>query len=159
MRFWKVKLQAKKTAHFRPVVKPEDKECLATYMKVGDCEVWTLWDSGSTTMGITLSYAQVANMRVFPLKDPHILQLGTIGSRASVNYSLNILINAPGIEGKTYVDVANFDCYNMIVSTLFMRANKVILDFEQNVHSNCTWGSYLCMTSSIRWCRWLTMSI
>jgi len=33
---------------------------------------------------------------------------------------------------KMYVDVANFDCYNMIVGTLFMREHGVKLDFEKN---------------------------
>ena len=50
--FRKVKLRAEKTARYRPVVKPEDKECLATYVKIGECEAWTLWDSGSTTTGV-----------------------------------------------------------------------------------------------------------
>jgi hypothetical protein len=53
------------------MVKPEDKECLATYVKVGNCEAWTLWDSGSTMTFITPSFAQVADVRVFPLEDPH----------------------------------------------------------------------------------------
>ena len=117
----------------RPVVKPEDKECLATYVKVGNCEAWTLWDSGSTTTGITPSFAQVADMRVFPLEDPHILQLGTIGSRAMVNYGSEVLVEALGIKSKAYVDVANFDRYDMIIGTPFMRMNKVHLDFENNV--------------------------
>jgi len=64
----------------RPQVKPEDKECLATWTKVGNLEVWTLWDSGSTTSGITPSYAELAKIVVDTLTDPHILQLGTVGS-------------------------------------------------------------------------------
>jgi len=52
-----------------------------------------LWDSGSTTMGITPSFVDVAKITVFPLKNYHVLQLGTVGSRASVNFG-------------TYVDVA-----------------------------------------------------
>ena len=31
-----------------------------------------------------------------------------------------------------YMDVANFDRYNMIVRTLYMWNNKVHLDFEDN---------------------------
>ena len=131
--FQKVKLQAEQTAHFRPVVRLENKECLATYVKVGDCKVWALWDSGSMMMGITPSYAEAANARVFLLKDPHMLQLGMIGSHALVNYGLNVLVKAPGIKGETYVDVANFNHYNMIIYTPFMRNNKVKLDFEHNI--------------------------
>ena len=131
--FQKVKLQAERTTHFRPAVRPEDKECLATYVKVGDCEAWALWDSGSMMMGITPSYAEAVNMRVFLLKDPHMSQLGMIGSCTLVNYGLNVLVKAPGIEGETYVDVVNFDHYDMMIGTLFMRNNKVKLDFEHNV--------------------------
>ncbi|KAF8230435.1 hypothetical protein L208DRAFT_1281914, partial [Tricholoma matsutake] len=67
---------------------------------------------------------------VFPLTNPYMLQLGTVGSRATVNYGTDITLEAPGISDRTYVDIANFDCYNMIIGTPFMNKNKVILDFE-----------------------------
>jgi hypothetical protein len=47
---------------------------------IGGCEAWTLWDSGSTTTGLTPTFAQIADIRVFPLMKPHVLQLGTVGS-------------------------------------------------------------------------------
>jgi hypothetical protein len=62
VQFHKVKLQADRTACYRPIVKPEDKECLATYVKVGKCEAWTLWDSGSMTTGITPAFGEVADI-------------------------------------------------------------------------------------------------
>ena len=130
--FCKVKLQAEKTARHRPIVKPEDKECLATYVKIGECEAWTLWDSGSTTTGITPSFAEVANIWVFPLADPHILQLGTIGSHATVNFGTDIKVEIPGGKDNIYVDIANFDRYDMIIGTPFMHKNKVLLDFDKN---------------------------
>jgi len=63
----------------RPLVKSEDKECLATWTQVGGLRAWTLWDSGSTTSGITPQYAELAKIVVDTLADPHILQLGTVG--------------------------------------------------------------------------------
>ena len=48
----------------RPKVKLEDKECLVTWIKVGNLEAWTLWDSGSTTTGITPAYAELAKIVV-----------------------------------------------------------------------------------------------
>jgi hypothetical protein len=129
-RFRKVQLRAEKTARPRPEVPLEEKECLATLIKIGECEAWTLWDSGSTTTGITPAFAQVADIRVFPLSNPHMLQLGTIGSRASVNFGADIEMKAPGISCNTYVDIANFDRYDMIIGTPFMYRNKVVLDFE-----------------------------
>jgi hypothetical protein len=113
-------------------VKKEDKECLATFVNVGGFKAWTLWDSGSTTTGITPTFAQVADIPVFPLLDPHILQLGTIGSRSVVNYGTEVEVTAPGARGQIYMDIANFDRYDMIIGTPYMRHNKVQLDFEND---------------------------
>ena len=78
--FRKVQLRADKTTRPQLEYTPEEKECLATFVSIGGCEAWTLWDSGSTTMGLTPAFAQVADIRVFPLANPHTLQLGTVGS-------------------------------------------------------------------------------
>lgn len=61
-----------------------------------------------------------------------MLQLGTIGSRSTVNYGTESWVKAPGIDTTAYLDVANFDRYDMIIGTPFMRQNKVWLDFESN---------------------------
>ncbi|KAF8223419.1 hypothetical protein L208DRAFT_1316812, partial [Tricholoma matsutake] len=128
--FQKVHLCADKTAKPQPEHTLEEKECLATFASIGGCEVWTLWDSGSTTMGRTPAFAQVADIQVFPLTNPHLLQLGTVGSWATMNYSVDIRLEALGIINDTYVDIVNFDHYDMIIGTPFMHRNKVILDFE-----------------------------
>lgn len=130
--FRKVHLRASKQARARPEFGPELKECLASFITVGNCEAWTLWDSGSTTTGLTPAFADVARIKVFPLLSPIVLQLGTIGSRATVNYGSEPTISLPGFKGSTYMDVANFDRYDMIIGTPFMRMNKVHLDFETN---------------------------
>jgi len=77
---YKVTLQADKTACKQPTNSQDEKRCLATYVNIGGHEAWTLWDLGCTTSGITPAFAQVADIPVFPLANPHILQLGTIGS-------------------------------------------------------------------------------
>lgn len=128
----KVQLRLEGKPRERPTIPQEMKECLATYVKVGDSEAWTLWDSGSTTTGMSPAYAEVANLSAFPLVKPIILQLGTIGSRATVNYGAEVNINIPGCDTLEYVDIANFDRYDMIIGTPFMRRNKVHLDFENN---------------------------
>ena len=93
---------------------------------------WTLWDSGSTTTGITPTFAQVAEITVFPLSNTHTLQLGTVGSCSTMNYGTETLVTAPGVNSTIYMDIANFDRYDMIVGTPFMRANRVHLDFEHD---------------------------
>jgi hypothetical protein len=101
-------------------------------VNVGGINAWTLWDSGSTTTGITPTFAQVANILVFPLNDPHVLQLGMIGSRSIVNYGTEVNVTTHGSNGVIYMDVVNFDHYDMIIGTPYMRANRVQLDFKNN---------------------------
>ena len=77
-------------------------------------------------------FAQVTKIPVFPLSHPHILQLGTIGSHSSVNYGTEVKVQAHGTNSIIYMDIANFNHYDMIIGTLFMRKNKVNLAFEND---------------------------
>jgi hypothetical protein len=38
-----------------------------------------------------------------------------------------------GTLRREYVDIANFDCYDMIIGMPFMRSRKVILNFENDM--------------------------
>jgi hypothetical protein len=58
----------------------EEKEYLTTFVNIREFKAWALWDSCSTTIGITPTFSQVADIPVFPLLDPHVLQLRMIGS-------------------------------------------------------------------------------
>ena len=115
-----------------PVVSPHLKECLATFITVGGHQVWILWDTRSTMMGITPLFVDVVKITIFPLKNPHVLRLGTVGSRASVNFGMYIEVVTHGKLHQEYVDMANFDQYNMIIGMPFMRSHKVVLDFEND---------------------------
>jgi len=135
---WDVKMRravmtVSKESHPRPTFPPNVKECLATFVKVIGQEAWTLWDSGSTTTGIIPPFIDMAKIVIFPLKNPHVLRLGTVGSRASVNFGAYVDVAMHGLSQREYVDVANFDCYNMIIGTPFMRSRKVILNFENDI--------------------------
>jgi len=92
---WTV-MKISKEARVRPVVPSQLKECLATFTMVGGHKAWALWDSGSMMTGITPSFVDVVKITVFPLKNPHVLQLETIGSHASVNFG-------------TYVEIATHE--------------------------------------------------
>ncbi len=127
----KLKLSHKR--RMRPPTAPEEKECLATWVGVNGLNAWALWDSGSTTTGITPAFAEIAKVHVDTLEDPHILQLGTIGSRSTIKYGADVDIEIADLETTTYVDIANFDRYDMIIGTPFLRKNKVVLDFIKNV--------------------------
>ena len=104
----------------RPVVKPEEKECLVTWVKVRELEAWTLWDSGSTMSGITPTFAEI-KILLDTLEDPHILQLGTVGSRSIIKYGADVEIKVADLAFTSYVDVANFDRYDMIIGTPLLR--------------------------------------
>ncbi|KAF8229805.1 hypothetical protein L208DRAFT_1284849 [Tricholoma matsutake] len=132
IRLRKAHVKTSKTAHPRPIITQEDKECLATFMSIGGFKAWTLWDSGSTTTGIMPTFAQVAEITAFPLSNPHTLQLGMVGSHSTVNFGTETLVMAPGVNSTIYMDIVNFDCYDMIIGTPFMRANRVHLDSEHN---------------------------
>ncbi|KNZ80090.1 hypothetical protein J132_07378 [Termitomyces sp. J132] len=90
-----------------------------------------LWNSGSTTR-ITPSFTHVAEIQVALLATLITLQLGTIGSCSIVNHIARVTMKIPGEICNVYVDIANFDHYDMIVGTLFMRIHKVLLDFANN---------------------------
>ncbi|KAG6822506.1 hypothetical protein H0H92_013597 [Tricholoma furcatifolium] len=131
VRMRKVRILTTKESMTRPIYRSEDKECLATWEEINGVQAWTLWDSGSTTSGVTPAFAQVAKMRVSPLENPITLQLGTIGSRSIVNYGAMAAMKTSGFVGETYVDIANFDRYDCILGTPFMHQNKVVLDFDK----------------------------
>ena len=82
------------------------------------------------TTGTTPSFIDVAKIKVFLLLNLHILQLGTVGSRAAVNFGTYVHISMHGMSHEEYVDVANFDHYDKIIGTPFIHARKVILNFE-----------------------------
>ena len=128
----KYKVLHSERTRMRPRMQPHEKECLATWVKVGSLEAWTLWDSGSTTTGITPAFAEHAGIRMDTLEDPHILQLGTVGSRSSIKYGADVNIQVAEVNTTSYVDMANFDRYDMIIGTPWMRKHKVILDFAEN---------------------------
>ncbi|KAG6871124.1 hypothetical protein C0995_007994 [Termitomyces sp. Mi166 len=116
----------------RPQYTPQEKECLVTYVEVNGHPAWTLWDSGSTTMGITPQFAHVNAIHIHELSKHLMLQLGTVGSRAMVQFGAEVKIKALGHPTTEYVNIANFDCYDMIIGMPYMHKNNVILDFVKN---------------------------
>ncbi|KAG6858981.1 hypothetical protein C0995_012464, partial [Termitomyces sp. Mi166 len=113
----------------RPQYTPQEKECLVTYVEVNGHPAWTLWDSGSTTMGIMPQFVHVNAICIHELSEPLMLQLGTVGSRTMVQFSMEVKIRALEHLTKEYVDIANFNRYDMIIGTPFMHKNKVTLNF------------------------------
>ncbi|KAG6867764.1 hypothetical protein C0995_004587, partial [Termitomyces sp. Mi166 len=80
----------------RPQYTPQEKECLVTYVEVNVHPAWTLWNSGSTTTGITPQFAHVNTIHIHELSEPLMLQLRTVGSHAMVQFSMEVKIKALG---------------------------------------------------------------
>ncbi|KAG6873868.1 hypothetical protein C0993_000984 [Termitomyces sp. T159_Od127] len=77
-------------------------------------------------------FTHVNAIRIHELMEPLMLQLGTVGSCAIVQFGVDVRVKMLGQLMKEYVDIANFDRYDMIIGTPFMRKNKVSLDFVNN---------------------------
>jgi len=72
-------------------------------------------------------------MRIHTLDKRVPLQLGTVGSRASINYGTWTTVKLGGrMEARYYLDVVNIDWYDVILGAPFMRKFGVCLDFEAN---------------------------
>ena len=107
--------------------------CLAAYVVVNGIEAFTLFDSGSSADVISPDFAHVSDARVYALDRPVPLQLGTVGSRASINYGTRVPVTIGGnTEERYYLDVVNIDRYDVILGAPSMRRFGVHLDFERN---------------------------
>ena len=102
-----------------------------TLLRVNDLDVVTLWDSGSTSTAMSPAFADISKALVARLVNPVVLQLGTVGSWAKINFGSTSHIAADGYAGPKYFDIVNIDKYDVIMGTPFMHRNKVILDFDQ----------------------------
>lgn len=124
----KIRLRIQKDSYNHPIT--ADKRCLVTLLQVNGLEAVTLWDSGSTSTAMSPAFADISKALVSRLRNLVILQLGTVGSRARINFGTTSTITSQGYSGPEYFDVINIDKYDVIVGTPFMHCNKVVLDFE-----------------------------
>ncbi|KAG6895582.1 hypothetical protein C0992_000528, partial [Termitomyces sp. T32_za158] len=136
---------------------PQEKECLVTYVEVNEHPAWTLWDSRGTTMGIMPQFAHVNAIHVHELTEPFMLQLGTVGSCAVVQFGVEVKVKVLGQPMKEYVDIANFNRYNIIIGMLFMHKNKVKLDFVNNqvvINGTLLRAERIVLADTDRWLWW-----
>ena len=107
--------------------------CLAVFVEINGMEAFTLFDSGSSADTISPDFAQVSDTRIYTLDKPVPLQLGTVGSRASINYGTQTSVEIGGKKvEKYYLDVVNIDRYDAILGAPFMREFGIRLDFTTN---------------------------
>jgi hypothetical protein len=109
-----------------------EKQCISTYVEINSMGAWTLWDSRSMMSGMTPGFAHMAEVVVHNLKDPHLIQLATIGSKSTIKHSANITMKIGKVVIDDYLDIVNFDCYDLILGAGFMCRNRVILNFKEH---------------------------
>ena len=93
----------------------------------------TLFDSGSNTDTLSPGFTQVAKVPTRKLEQQVPLQLGTVGSRAAINYGVEVAIElgetkCPGY----YFDIVNINRYDCIAGAPLMRQFSVRLDFRDD---------------------------
>ncbi|KAI0040190.1 hypothetical protein FA95DRAFT_1503196 [Auriscalpium vulgare] len=117
----------------QPVRNPHLHQVLAANLRIGSADMYVLFDSGSTTNGISHEAAHVANLDIFQLKEPMTLQLGCVGSRSRVNFGTRSAVTIGGRALPCFLDIVNIEHYDVILGTPFLKEYRAVLDFEHNV--------------------------
>ena len=93
-------------------------------------KAYTLFDTGCTTDTISPELAYLSKADRVDLKEQINLQLGTKGSRTTINYGALPKITVGPVNNVNYVDVVDIDRYDMVLGTTFCNAHNVVLDFR-----------------------------
>ena len=107
--------------------------CFVVCAKVNGCEALTMVDTGSMTNFVSPAFATVAKLAAFTLESQLALQLGCVGSRSKITHGAHTPMHISNITHDTYFNVANIDWYDCILSLLFLRNNRVHLDFGEDI--------------------------
>lgn len=113
----------------QPVRGKKDAIVLAVELNIAGLKCYTLFDSGSTTNAISPDVAVVSRTPLVELDEPMTLQLGTVGSKSTINYGTHAVAKMGDSSFESYYDVANIDYYDAILGTPFLLQHRVILDF------------------------------
>ena len=76
----------------RPWIAPEMHRCATIETKVNGCKVYIMIDTGNTSNFVSPAFAKVTRMKVFPLEQQLMLQLGCIGSWSKITHGGKTLI-------------------------------------------------------------------
>jgi hypothetical protein len=117
----------------RPKRSKRQETCLAGWIKINGVDALTLFDSGSNTDTLSPSFTQVSKIQTKKLEHQVPLQLGTVGSRASINYGAEVPLEVGDIQHPDYYfDIVNIDRYDCIAGAPLMRQFGVRLDFRED---------------------------
>lgn len=117
----------------RPKRTKGQETCLAGWIRINGIDALTLFDSGSNTDTLSPSFTQISKTLTRKLENQVPLQLGTVGSRAVINYGAEAQIEVGGARDPGYYfDIVNIDRYDCIAGAPLMRQFGIRLDFRDN---------------------------
>jgi len=117
----------------RPQRSKRQETCLAGWIRVNGVDAFTLFDSGSNTDTLSPAFAQVSDTQTRKLDQQVPLQLGTVGSRAAINYGAQVPIELGDVRHpEYYFDIVNIDRYDCIAGAPMMRQFGIRLDFRED---------------------------
>ncbi|KIN92792.1 hypothetical protein M404DRAFT_172614, partial [Pisolithus tinctorius Marx 270] len=105
--------------------------CVMVDTVINGCKAYMMIDTGSTGNFVSPAFTKVMKMKVFPLDQQPMLQLGCIGSRSKITHGGLSMIKMGHQQNSCYFDVANIDRYDCILGILFLRQHKVVLNFAE----------------------------
>ena len=117
----------------RPMRSKRQETCLAGWIRVNGVDALTLFDSGSNTDTLSPAFTQVSGIQTRKLEQQVPLQLGTVGSRAAINYGAEVPIEVGDTKyPKYYFNIVNINRYDCIAGAPMMRKFRVRLDFRED---------------------------
>lgn len=117
----------------RPQRSRRQETCLVSWIRINGVDAFTLFDSGSNMDTLSPAFMQVLKTLTQKLENQVPLQLGTVGSRAAINYGTQVPIELGDAQHpKYYFDIVNIDCYDCIAGAPMMRQFGIRLDFRED---------------------------
>ena len=116
----------------RPLQKHNDNQPISVFWEIGDVKAHCLVDSECKGIMISPSFIRAVKIKPFLLDKPIDIQLVVTGSKSIINYGANATIKYNEKELKEYFDIVNIDYNDAILGTLFLRKQKVVIDFINN---------------------------
>ncbi|KAH9831487.1 uncharacterized protein C8Q71DRAFT_689499, partial [Rhodofomes roseus] len=110
----------------------ETTRTLCAEIDVNGVKAYTLFDTGCTTDAMSPELAFLAKADRVDLREPLNLQLGTKGSRTTINYGARPRIQVGPVNGVNYMDVVDIDQYDVVLGTTFCIKHNVVLDFRNH---------------------------
>ncbi|KAJ3491673.1 hypothetical protein NLI96_g516 [Meripilus lineatus] len=106
---------------------------LTAYVDVNGRNALALFDSGSSIDAINHKFARVVQLKLFSLRKPVCLRLGTNKDQSRIDFGVYMRMSVNGVEAETYLDIADIGRYDIVFGAPSMLKYGMSLDFEHRV--------------------------